>query len=121
MKKSFAVIVTIVGMAVLGVASSPYNYPNQSTVTPSPTWNIRTPPYTPTSGGAVFFPTATAYNQNCFGVPSGWGTVTPGALWNMLCESCVPTATLYPTYGFPSAVAGGYSLGEVEDTASSYT
>lgn len=70
------------------------------------TRDIRTPPGTPTPGGDTSsLPTAAAISYECpLGLPIGYGTVTPGAMWGLICEACIPTNTPFPTYDFNEVI-----------------
>jgi len=71
-------------------------------LTSTPTRNPKTPPSTPTSGGA--FEIGQGNGSDTFQCPpggvEGYGEVTPDAMWMALCGQCIPTGTPYPTFDF---------------------
>jgi hypothetical protein len=87
-------------------------------LTVSPTRDIRTPGFTPTAGGGVesFYSLSNTSNNECVPLSSvsGWGTVTPDALWMLTCGSCVPTTTpAYDDYIFPTPLPTNLSIEDV--------
>lgn len=107
MKRTAYLFFAVCLVAVLAVAPGAGARPLAE---PTPTHDIRTPPPTPTAGGGgLVLPTSALLESGCpAGLPAGYGTVTPDALWLLTCGACVPTATPWSTE-FPTAIASAVS------------
>ena len=107
MKRSLSVAVIVYLFFFLVNVAGAASFP--SIVQATSTWDIRTPPYTPTAGGGSggMFPTVAPVDAcGCpGGLPIGYGTVTPDALWSICCGQCLPTVT--DMASFPTSTADG--------------
>ena len=97
-KKLLVLLMLFLVFLLAGVSSALAGPSYQSTVTSSPTWDVRTPPSTPTaftSGDTANFDFACPA-----GLPDGWGEVIPDASWQVACAHCLPSPTVYPTFDY---------------------
>src|SRR6266542_6348756 len=103
--QKFLVVAVVVAIFLVSFMASPSEAVLASGLTAifTPTVN-RTPPPTSTEGGnGVMFGTVVPGSVVC---PSGGVSnplgVTPDPLWEAMCGQCMPTATGYPTFEFPT-------------------